>query len=63
MRTEIELPTASVICDATVRRQISSYSRNSSPLSSLATSPGARNESPAGRMASCASCAFFTLPV
>ena len=28
-----------------------------------ATSPGVRNVSPAGRIASCASCAFFTLRV
>ena len=63
IRTEIELPTASVICEAMVRRQISSYSLNSSVDSSLATSPGVRKLSPAGRIASCASCAFLTLPV
>ena len=46
-----------------MRCQISSYSRNSSPLIDRATWPGVRKLSPAGRMASCASWAFFTLRV
>jgi hypothetical protein len=53
---------ASAICEATVRCQISSYSRSSSPDSSRASSPGVRKTSPDGRIASCASWAFFTLP-
>jgi hypothetical protein len=57
--TLTDSPTASFIWDATVRCQISSYSRNSSPRSPV--SPGVRNSSPDGRIASCASCAFFTL--
>ena len=61
-RTETDSPVASFICEATVRCQISSYSRRSSEDSrSLATWAGVRKLSPAGRMASCASCAFFTL--
>ena len=52
---------ASAICEATVRFQMRSYSANSSALSSPETSPGVRKTSPAGRMASWASCAFFTL--
>ena len=55
------VPRASAIWLATVRCQISSYSRSSSPETSRASSPGVRNTSPDGRMASCASCAFFTL--
>ena len=54
-------PRASAICEATVRFQMRSYSAKSSPRTSPATSAGVRNESPAGRTASCASCAFFTL--
>ena len=54
-------PRASAICEATVRFQISSYSRNWSPDSSRATCAGVRNESPAGRMASCASWAPLLL--
>lgn len=44
-----------------MRFQMSSYSLNWSPLSSRATCAGVRNESPAGRMASCASWAPFAL--
>ncbi len=62
-RSDTVWPRASAICEAMVRRQISSYSRNSSRPSSPATSPGVRKVSPAGRTASCASCAFFTLRV
>ena len=61
MRTLTDSPVASFICEATVRFQISSYSRNSSPLSPVCA--GVRNRSPAGRIASCASWAFFTLLV
>ena len=61
-RTETDSPVASFICEATVRCQISSYRRRSSEESrSPATWRGVRKLSPAGRMASCASCAFFTL--
>ena len=61
-RTETDSPVASFICEATVRCQISSYRRRSSEDSSvLATWAGVRKLSPAGRMASCASCAFLTL--
>ena len=56
-------PLASPIWEATVRFQISSYRRNSSPESSLATWAGVRKESPAGRMASWASCALAALLV
>ncbi len=59
--TVTDCPTASFICEATVRIQISSYSRNWSPLRPV--SAGVRNRSPDGRIASCASCAFLTLPV
>ncbi len=53
---------ASAICDATVRFQMRSYRRRSSaPRSSCATSSTVRMASPAGRIASWASCAFFTL--
>ena len=59
-RTVTVSPVASVICDAMVRFQISSYTRASLALTSRATSSGERNESPAGRMASWASWAFLT---
>ena len=62
-RTDAVCPRASAICEATVRFQISSYSRNWSPDSSLATWAGVRKWSPAGRMASCASCAPLALLV
>ena len=61
MRSDTVWPAASFICDAIVRIQISSYSASSSRFSSPCTSFGVRNASPAGRIASCASCAFFTL--
>ena len=61
MRMETVWPFASAICDASVRFQISSYSRSSSLPSSRETWSGVRNESPAGRIASWASCAFLTL--
>ncbi|SHU64697.1 Uncharacterised protein [Mycobacteroides abscessus subsp. abscessus] len=57
------VPRASAICEATVRCQISSYKRNSSLSSDECNWPGVLKVSPAGRMASCASCAFFTLRV
>jgi len=63
IRTDTVVPTASAICEASVRCQISSYRRNSSDESWFATWPGVRNVSPAGRIASCASCAFLTLRV
>jgi hypothetical protein len=63
-RTETDSPTASFIWEATVRFQISSYSRSSSPDSpARAAAGGVRKRSPAGRIASCASWAFFTLLV
>jgi hypothetical protein len=58
---ETLLPTASFICDAIVRIQISSYSRYSAPLSPVCA--GVWKCSPAGRIASCASWAFFTFEV
>ncbi len=58
-RTETDWPAASFIWLATVRFQISSYSRNWSP--DRRVSPGVRNVSPDGRIASCASWAFLTL--
>ena len=61
MVTVIERPSASVIWEAMVRIQISSYSRNWSPVSRVWA--GVRKVSPAGRMASCASWAFLTLLV
>lgn len=61
MRTVTVSPTASFICEASVRLQISSYSRKASPLNPV--SAGAAKCSPAGRIASCASCAFFTFEV
>ena len=54
-------PRASGIWLATVRIQISSYNDCSSRLSSPRTCSGVRNRAPAGRMASWASWAFFTL--
>lgn len=48
---------ASAICVATVRFQIRSYSRPSTPLSPC--SSVVRISVPAGRMASWASCAFL----
>ena len=48
-----EWPTASFIWEATVRIQISSYSRNCSPVRPV--SAGVRNRSPDWRIASCAS--------
>ena len=62
MRMEMVRPTASSICDATVRFQMRSYSDSSSLRSSPFTWSGVRNVSPAGRMASWASCAFLILP-
>ena len=61
MVTVIERPSASFIWEAMVRIQISSYSRNWSPVSRVCA--GVRKVSPAGRMASCASWAFLTLEV
>jgi hypothetical protein len=67
IRTDTDSPVASFICDATVRFQISSYSRDSSPdspaLVAPETSAGVRKRSPAGLIASCASWAFLTLLV
>ena len=63
-RTETDSPVASFIWEATVRFQISSYRRSSSPDSpARAACGGVRKRSPAGRIASCASWAFFTLLV
>ena len=59
-RTETVSPRASAICEATVRFQTSSYSAYSSRSSSPRTSSSVRKRSPAGRIASCASCAFLT---
>ena len=61
MRSDTVWPAASFICEAIVRIQISSYSASSSRFSSPASCFGVRNASPAGRIASCASCAFLTL--
>jgi len=61
MRTATDSPVASFICEATVRFQTRSYSRSWSPDRPVAA--GRRNESPAGRMASCASWALLTLLV
>ena len=61
IRTDTVVPTASAICEARVRCQISSYRRNSSAESWPANDPGVRNVSPDGRIASWASWAFFTL--
>ena len=61
--TEAVDPRASAICEATVRFQIRSYSLNSLPRRMLESSDGVRNTSPDGRIASCASWAFFDLPV
>ncbi len=57
-RTVTLWPTASAICDATVRIHTSSYSRRWSPWSPVCS--GVRKLSPAGRMASWASWAFLT---
>ncbi len=59
-RTCALVPVASTIWDATVRFHTSSYRRSSSPWRVCDASSGVRNTSPAGRIASCASCAFFT---
>ena len=59
-RTWALVPVASDICEATVRFQMRSYRRSSSPDSDRAASSGVRKVSPAGRMASCASWAFLT---
>ena len=55
-------PVASIIWLAIVRCQIRSYRRAASPPRSV-TPPGWGQFSPAGRTASCASCAFLTLRV
>ncbi len=61
-RTETDSPVASFIWLATVRFHTRSYSLSSSLFRPpAATRCGVRNRSPAGRIASCASCAFFTL--
>ncbi len=60
IRSETVCPCASFICEAIVRIQISSYRACSSGESSERTSCGVRKRSPEGRIASCASCAFFT---
>ncbi len=61
MRTETDSPVASGIWLAIVRFQINSYSAASSLPTSRDTWAGVFHVSPAGRIASCASCAFFTL--
>jgi len=61
IRTVSVLPSASFIWDASVRRQIRSYRRRWSPVRPV--SCGVRKRSPAGRIASCASCALFTFEV
>ena len=61
IRTVTDSPTAFFIWEATVRFQMSSYKRNSGPDSPVCA--GVRNSSPAGRIASCASWAFFTFLV
>ena len=61
MPTDAVCPRASAIWLATVRFQIRSYSFQSLPRSVPSSSLGVRNTSPAGRTASCASCAFFDL--
>ena len=60
MRTCTLLPRTSAICEAMVRFHTSSYRAASSAPTSLATCSGIRKLSPAGRMASWASSAFFT---
>ena len=60
-RTWALVPVASVIWEATVRFQISSYRRSSSPEMARPACSGVRKDSPAGRMASWASWAFLTL--
>src|SRR5680860_580992 len=52
MRTVEVVPVASAIWEATVRFQIISYRRNSSPRSSDRTLVGVRKVSPDGRLAS-----------
>ena len=58
-------PLASLICEATVRFQIRSYSLASSDPgpTARATESGSVKRSPAGRIASCASWAFLTVLV
>ena len=53
---------AGTICEATARFQISSYRRRSSSGRYFATDAGVRSAE-LGRIASCASCAFFDLVV
>ena len=59
--TRTDWPRASTIWEATVRFQMRSYRASESPRSSRLSDSGVRNVSPAGRMASWASCAFLTL--
>ncbi len=64
-RTTLRLsPLASAIWEATVRFQMRSYTLASSDLAPNAAwaADGSWNSSPAGRIASWASWAFFTLP-
>ena len=61
--TDAVEPRASAICDATVRFQMRSYSLKSLPRSTVLSSAGVLKTSPAGRIASWASCAFLLLPV
>ena len=61
-RTDTVVPTASAICEASVRCQIMRYSDSSWPFSSAASASGLRS-GVVGRMASWASCAFLTLLV
>ncbi len=51
---------AAVIWDARVRRQMRSYRRHAAASSTRSSEPGVRAGS-VGRIASCASCAFFAL--
>ena len=51
---------AAVIWDASVRRQMRSYRRHAAASSTRSSDPGVRAGS-VGRIASCASCAFFVL--
>ena len=59
-RTLTVVPAASAICEARVRCQIRRYRLSSCPFSSPARLSGDRS-GVVGRMASWASCAFFTL--
>ncbi len=60
--TDTDWPVASFIWLATVRFHTRSYRRSSSLFRPAADAcRGVRNRSPAGRIASCASWAFFTL--